>query len=90
MRSASRIAIFGLLFVAGIMGACASSSSVETPTPASVEVLDETSPTPLPTRKPHPPGELVDYISQTGDTLPGLAAHFTLVRGNSYAIALLI
>ncbi|RPH62162.1 MAG: LysM peptidoglycan-binding domain-containing protein [Chloroflexi bacterium] len=32
--------------------------------------------TPLPTRPPYQPGELVDYIAQTGDTLPALAAHF--------------
>jgi LasA protease len=32
--------------------------------------------TPLPTRPQYMPGELVDYIVQTGDTLPALAAHF--------------
>lgn len=32
--------------------------------------------TPLPTRIPFPPGQLVDYIAQTGDTLPAVAAHF--------------
>ncbi len=35
-----------------------------------------TMPTPLPTREPYPPGTLVDYIAQTGDTLPALAARF--------------
>lgn len=39
------------------------------PTPAAVF-------TPLPTRQPYEPGQLVDYIAQTGDTLPALAAHF--------------
>ncbi len=34
------------------------------------------SPIPLPTRPAYRPGELVDYIAQTGDSLPGLAAHF--------------
>ncbi len=33
-------------------------------------------PTPLATRPEYNPGELVDYICQTGDTLPALAAHF--------------
>lgn len=33
-------------------------------------------PTALPTREPYPPGTLVDYIAQPGDTLPALAAHF--------------
>ena len=32
--------------------------------------------TPYPTRPPYGPGELVDYIAQTGDTLPVLAVHF--------------
>ncbi len=33
-------------------------------------------PTPLPTRPEYAPGELVDYICQTGDNLPALAARF--------------
>jgi LasA protease len=32
--------------------------------------------TPLPTRPAYAPGELVDYIAQSGDTLPALAARF--------------
>jgi len=32
--------------------------------------------TPPATRPPYAPGELVDYLAQTGDTLPALAAHF--------------
>jgi len=32
--------------------------------------------TPYPTRPAYEPGELVDYIAQTGDTLPGLAVRF--------------
>jgi hypothetical protein len=32
--------------------------------------------TPFPTRPAYDPGELVDYIAQTGDTLPALAARF--------------
>ncbi len=32
--------------------------------------------TPLPTRPNYKPGELVDYIAQTGDTRPALAARF--------------
>jgi len=32
--------------------------------------------TPLPVRPNYKPGELVDYIAQSGDTLPALAAHF--------------
>lgn len=33
-------------------------------------------PTALPTREPYPPGTMVEYIAQTGDSLPALAAHF--------------
>jgi LasA protease len=33
-------------------------------------------PTPLPTRPNFKPGELVDYVAQTGDTLPALASRF--------------
>jgi LasA protease len=33
-------------------------------------------PTPFPTRPVYSPGEWVDYIAQTGDTLPALAVHF--------------
>ena len=32
--------------------------------------------TPLPVRPNYKPAELVDYIAQSGDTLPALAAHF--------------
>ena len=32
--------------------------------------------TPLPVRPNYKPGELVDYIAQSGDTVPELAAHF--------------
>jgi LasA protease len=45
-------------------------SPTQTPTAA------PTTPTPLPKRPGYAPGELVDYIAQTGDTLPALAAWF--------------
>lgn len=48
--------------------------SVETPTPTATQAVVLS--TPLPTRQPYPPGELVDYTVQMGDTLPALAAHF--------------
>jgi LysM repeat protein len=32
--------------------------------------------TPLPTRPPYTPGELVDYTVQSGDTMPALASRF--------------
>lgn len=39
-------------------------------------IPDEPLPTALPTREPYPPGTFVEYIAQSGDTLPALAAHF--------------
>ena len=42
-------------------------SATQTPGPTS---------TPLPSRPEYNPGELVDYVAQTGDTLPALAARF--------------
>jgi len=47
-------------------------------TPASFENLPPAIPTatPFPTRPAYEPGELVDYIAQTGDTLPALAIRF--------------
>jgi murein DD-endopeptidase MepM/ murein hydrolase activator NlpD len=44
-----------------------------TPTPESTPTAAIT---PLPTREPFEPGQLVDYTAQTGDTLLALAAHF--------------
>lgn len=45
--------------------------------------------TPFPTRPAYNPGELVDYIAQSGDTLPALAAHFNttvdeILKANSF------
>lgn len=53
----------------------AANPSVEENIPAPVEDQIEL-PTPLPTRPVYTPGELVDYICQTGDNLPALAARF--------------
>jgi LysM repeat protein len=43
------------------------------PTPSTIT---EVGPTPLPVRSPHPPGELFEYVVQSGDTLIALASHF--------------
>ena len=33
-------------------------------------------PTPFPTRPVYSPGEMVEYVAQTGDTIPAIAVHF--------------
>lgn len=47
-------------------------STMETATPPTTAATV----TPFPTRRMYNPGELVAYTTQTGDTLPALAAHF--------------
>jgi hypothetical protein len=68
-----------LVMLLFIVAACAPSTqpTMIYPTPAEggdAEV--ELAITPFPTRPAYGPGELVDYVAQTGDTLPGLAARF--------------
>ena len=58
--------------------------SLAEPTRAAAAV--EISATPLPTRPQYMPGELVDYIVQTGDTLPALAAHFNTTEEEIRAV----
>ena len=72
---------FSLLLTIGLLlSGCV--TAPETPDPQPDLPLPETFPTPaaeftpIPTRAPFQPGELVDYIAQTGDTLPALASHF--------------
>ncbi len=67
-----------LLILALALSACAPSAPsalraapIETATPYPTLSI-----TPLPTRPNYKPGELVDYIAQSGDTLPALAARF--------------
>lgn len=76
--------IFPLLLLSAGLVACAprdEAIALANPVQSGQSVADEASivsaqPTPLPTRPPFSPGELVDYIVQTGDTLPALASHF--------------
>ncbi|HEY3311287.1 MAG TPA: LysM peptidoglycan-binding domain-containing protein [Anaerolineales bacterium] len=69
-----------VLALAAFISSCAASPSTPTPTalvpPTPVFPTPQAKFTPLPTRPPYGPAELVDYIAQTGDTLPALAAHF--------------
>lgn len=65
-----------------VLSACVPTSSVEftytTPSPQELPFqegsVDQI--TPEATRPPYPPGTLVDYIAQSGDTVPALAEHF--------------
>ena len=59
-----------------LMGACAPANSSTIAT-ATLEASNPTgSATPLPTRGPHSPGQIFEYIAQSGDTLPAIASHF--------------
>ena len=44
--------------------------------PQEAEAIQSEVPTPFPTRPLYGPGELVEYVAQSGDTLPALAIHF--------------
>ena len=70
-----------LALISALLSACAAPPTASSPTrvrtpKAPVFPSPQAVFTPLPTRPPYPPGELVDYIAQTGDTLPALAARF--------------
>jgi len=75
------LSISGFLICSFVLTACAPSQQV----PLNLVAIEETenltndilqNVTPNPTRPSYPPGTLVDYIAQSGDTLPALAAHF--------------
>ncbi len=78
---------FLILILLLVVSACGSPNpqernapTIETPQPTVTQNLvvgqPEVTITPLPTRPPYQPGELVDYTAQTGDTLTSLASHF--------------
>ncbi len=72
---------FTLLVVVGmLLSACAQANppAMNENLPGGLDEPSVSNPqvTPLPTRPVYAPGELVDYIAQTGDTLPAIASHF--------------
>ncbi|MFQ5942141.1 MAG: LysM peptidoglycan-binding domain-containing M23 family metallopeptidase [Anaerolineales bacterium] len=73
----------GLLLVASslLLSACSSPGPILPTSTPEATVQPASNATPLPTRGPHPPGELVPYRAQNGDTLPGVAAHFNTSVG---------
>jgi LasA protease len=56
--------------------ACAPLATTTPGVDEATEVAPAVSPTPLPVRGPFPPGQVFDYLAQSGDTLPAIAAHF--------------
>jgi LasA protease len=67
--------IYPFIFIF-LLTACLPQGGDLTPTQAISTRTPGATMTPLPSRPQYNPGELVDYIAQTGDTLPALAAHF--------------
>jgi len=51
-------------------------NSISTPTTVNAKSTITNLQPSFPTHPPYQPGELVDYIAQTGDTLPALTSHF--------------
>ena len=82
-------ALAALILVSMLLTACrsdvASASLSMQPTDEPVgevsEISSEPVHTPFPTRPDYSPGELVDYIAKSGDTLPALASRFNTSVG---------
>jgi LasA protease len=70
--------ILGAILLGGLLlSACFTTEpGASASLPATQAPTVENTPTALPTREKFAPGQLVDYIAQSGDTLPALAAHF--------------
>lgn len=71
--------IYPMVILSLLVAACASTSQPRMilPTPGSeVDTPENFDITPFPTRPAFAPGELVEYVAQAGDTLPGLAVRF--------------
>lgn len=71
-----KIRLTYLFLITILVASCAPSNLEDIPFGAEIINLDPGTPTPLATRPAYNPGELVDYLAQTGDTLASLAAHF--------------
>lgn len=71
-----------LVLILTLLSACSPSTKNDLIITEQVQIQNSDSasdiiqPTQLPTRPPYAPGTIVDYIAQTGDTLPAVAAHF--------------
>ncbi|MFZ1041612.1 MAG: LysM peptidoglycan-binding domain-containing protein [Anaerolineales bacterium] len=72
------ITLFLVLGILSTLISCSSSPPIQ-PTPqlsGPGTAPAQNNPTAIPTRPLYPPGQLVDYIAQTGDTIPALASRF--------------
>lgn len=79
LRKTHRLCWICTLMILVQLAACVPSNApVSTEEPAGNEqpAITEAASTPLPQRASYTPGQLVDYIASSGDTLPGLASHF--------------
>ena len=65
-----------LLILALALEGCLPQAGDLTPAPVTATQTPGPPATPLPSRPEYDPGELVDYVAQTGDTLPALSARF--------------
>ncbi len=75
-----------LLFV---LAACQTDTTISKPTENSLPLAATITPggptpTPLPDRPTYLPGELVEYIAQTGDTVPALALRFNTTEAEIF------
>ncbi len=73
-----RVLLFGVILLA-LVGCAPTSQEAPlavSPTPEEATPLAGPTATPLPERLQYEPGQRVEYIAQTGDTLPALAARF--------------
>jgi len=71
--------VYPLVAITILLSACSARTSPKMILPTVTSEADQTEfldTTPYPTRPAYDPGELVDYMAQAGDTLPGLAARF--------------
>ncbi len=80
LQRGPRFSAWGFLLVACLLTGCAV-ETVTIPPVASSPVIPTRSasgklPTPLPTRIPLEPGQIMEYHVQSGDTLEAIAAHF--------------
>ncbi len=78
MKAMSKFFLLANIGLALLLTACSPSQSglALDSQNASVEATPNEKQTTLPTRPAYEPGTLVEYIAQTGDTLPGLAGRF--------------